>query len=199
MNVAEKQIETFCPKNRQHWRQWLQENHAQKQSVWLIYHKKKSGNSTVTWSEAVDEALCFGWIDSRSKPIDDYNYMQFFSRRKPKSIWSKINKEKVEQLINNGLMSQAGLAVIETAKKNGCWAILDEVEAGVIPADLANALQDSSEAQRYFFHLSKSDRRTILQWLVLAKRPETRQKRIADIVDSAERRLKPDALQWPKQ
>lgn len=197
--MVEKHIDTFCPTSQQHWREWLQEHHADKQSVWLIYHKKKLGIPTLSWSEAVDEALCFGWIDSRAKPVDDTTYMQFFCRRKPTSVWSKINKQKVRQLIDSGLMTEAGFSSIETAKQNGSWSILDDVEAGVIPADLAEAFRKNPTAQSYFRSLSKSDRRNILQWLVLAKRVETRRNRIKEIVEQADQRLKPSIIQWAKK
>lgn len=199
MSMAEEEINTVCPTSRQHWREWLHEHHADKQSVWLIYHKKKSDSPTLTWSEAVDEALCFGWIDSRAKPIDDYTYRQFFCRRKPNSGWSKINKEKVCQLIDNELMTAAGFRSIDTAKQNGSWTILDDVEAGIIPADLAEALQKRPNARSYFLSLSRSDRRMLLQGLVVAKRLETRQNRIIDIVELADQRLKPGALQRVKK
>ena len=155
--------------------------------------------TTLSWSEAVDEALCFGWIDSRAKPVDSERYMQFFSRRKPNSIWSKINKEKVQQLVANGLMTKAGFTSIDTAKQNGSWAILDEVEAGIIPADLAEAFQKRPNAHHYFLRLSRSDKRTILQWLVLAKRSVTRQNRIAEVVKLADQNRKPSLLQWAKK
>ena len=197
--MVEKHIETFFATSHQHWRVWLQEHHADKQSVWLIYHKKKSGNPTLSWSEAVDEALCFGWIDSRAKPVDDTTYMQFFCRRKPASVWSKINKEKVQQLIDRGLMTEAGFSSIENARQNGSWTLLDEVEAGVIPADLTEALQKKPNAGSYFLSLSKSNRRNILQWLVLAKRVETRQNRIIEIVEQADQHSKPGIIQWAKK
>ncbi len=194
-----KDIDTFCPTSQQHWRAWLQEHHADKQGVWLIYHKKKSGNPTLSWSQAVDEALCFGWIDSRAKPVNEETYMQFFCRRKPTSVWSKINKEKVRQLIDSGLMTEAGFSSMETAKQNGSWSILDDVEAGVIPADLAEAFRKNPTAQSYFRSLSKSDRRNILQWLVLAKRVETRHNRIKEIVEQADQRLKPSIIQGARK
>jgi len=187
----EKEIETISPKNRQEWREWLQENHDKKQSVWLIYYKKKSNFPTVTYSEAVDEALCFGWIDSKAKPLDEEKFMQFFSRRKPKSVWSRINKEKTERLINEGLMTKAGYHIIEIAKQNGSWTILDEAEALTIPKDLDEAFQNRPNAKNYFSGLSRSDKRNILQWLVLAKRQETRQKRISEIAELAEQNQKP--------
>jgi len=187
----EKEIETISPKNRQEWREWLQENHDKKQSVWLIYYKKKSNILTVTYSEAVDEALCFGWIDSKAKPLDEEKFMQFFSRRKAKSVWSRINKEKIERLIHEGLMTTAGYHIIEIAKQNGSWTILDEAEALTIPGDLDEAFQNRQNAKNYFSGLSRSDKRNILQWLVLAKKQETRQKRISEIAELAEQNQKP--------
>lgn len=184
-------LETFSPKNRQEWRDWLQENHDKKQSVWLIYFKKISNEPSIVYGEAVDEALCFGWIDSKSKPIDANQYMQFFSRRKPKSVWSKINKAKIERLTEEGLMTKAGFDCIEAAKKNGSWTTLDEVEELIIPKDLENALEEKPNAKDYFLSLSRSDKRNMLQWLVLAKRPETRQNRINEIVTLAEQNQKP--------
>ena len=186
-----KEVETFYPKSRQEWREWLYDNHDKKQFIWLIYYKKKSNIPTVIYSEAVDEALCFGWIDSKSKPLDEEKFMQFFSRRKEKSVWSKVNKKKVDQLIGEGLMSKAGYEIIETAKKNGSWTILDEAEALIIPDDLEKAFDNRSNARQYFLCLSRSDKRNILQWLVLAKRQETRQNRINEIVKLAEQNQKP--------
>lgn len=183
--------ETFYPKIRQEWRDWLQENHDKKQSIWLIYFKKESKLPSVIYSEAVDEALCFGWIDSKSKPIDSDSYMQFFCRRKPKSVWSKINKEKIARLTQEGLMTKAGLDCIEIAKQNGSWTILDEAEALIIPDDLEKAFHKKPLAKNYFLNLSRSDKRNILQWLVLAKRPETRQNRISEIVTLADQYQKP--------
>jgi len=194
----ENEIESFYPKSRQEWREWLQVNHATKQSIWLIYYKKKSNLPTVLYNDAVDEALCFGWIDSKAKPIDEDKYMQFFTKRKPKSIWSKINKEKIERLTKEGLMTKAGFEIIEIAKQNGSWTILDEAEALVIPEDLDQELQKRPIAKAYFLGLSRSDKRNILQWLVLAKRQETRDKRIAEVVTLAEQNLKPKQFRGNK-
>jgi uncharacterized protein YdeI (YjbR/CyaY-like superfamily) len=187
----EKEIETFYPRTRQEWRNWLQDNHAKKQSVWLIYYKKKSNVSTILYSDAVDEALCFGWIDSKSKPIDEHKFMQFFSKRKEKSVWSKVNKEKIERLTNEGLMTNAGYEIIEKAKQNGSWNILDEAEALHIPEDLEGEFDKRPNAKLYFLSLSRSDKRNILQWLILAKRQETREKRITEIVELADKNQKP--------
>ena len=189
--MQDKAITTFCPANRQQWRQWLQEHHSTQQSIWLVYYKKKANTATITWSEAVDEALCFGWIDSTARPLDDEKFMQFFTRRKANSVWSKINKGKVQRLIEEGLMTQAGYESIEAAKQNGSWSILDDVEELKIPKDLEKAFRSHAGAKAYFVGLSKSVKKSILQWLVLAKRPETRQKRIAEIAELAGQQLKP--------
>ena len=117
--------------------------------------------------------------------------MQFFSRRKPNSVWSRVNKEKIERLTNEGLMTEAGYEIIEIAKQNGSWTILDEAEALVIPDDLDKEFQKRKNAKEYFLSLSRSDKRNILQWLVLAKRQETREKRIAEIVELADKNQKP--------
>jgi uncharacterized protein YdeI (YjbR/CyaY-like superfamily) len=189
--MTEKNIETICPQSRQQWRQWLQENHDKKQSIWLVYYKKKSNLPTVNWSEAVDEALCFGWIDSQKKSIDEEKYMQFFCRRKSNSTWSKVNKAKIQRLEEEGLITQAGFDSIETAKLNGSWTILDEVEELIIPEDLENEFQNRPGSKSYFLSLSMSDRRNILQWLVLAKRQQTRLMRIQKIGKLAAQKLKP--------
>jgi uncharacterized protein YdeI (YjbR/CyaY-like superfamily) len=185
------EIETFCPASRQEWRLWLNENHSSKQFVWLVYYKKKSAVPTVTYSEAVDEALCYGWIDSTRVSLDHEKFMQFFCKRKPTSVWSKVNKGKVQQLIEAGLMTQAGYESIEVAKQNGSWIILDEVEELKIPDDLKAAFQSKPGSIDFFLSLSKSGRKAILQWLVLAKREETRQKRINEIAELAAKKLKP--------
>jgi uncharacterized protein YdeI (YjbR/CyaY-like superfamily) len=188
-------IETFYPTSQREWRLWLQNNHIVKQSVWLICYKKGTKKPTIAWSEAVDEALCFGWIDSVRKTLDEEKFIQLFSKRKTKGTWSKVNKEKVKHLIDIGLMTKAGLASIERAKQNGSWTILDEVEELIIPKDLEAAFKTKQNSKDFYLSLSKSVRKAILQWLVLAKRPETRLKRITEIVELAEQKLKPKHLQ----
>ena len=189
--MKENETGTFYPSDRQQWRQWLQENHDKQQSVWLVYYRIKSGIPTISWSEAVDEALCFGWIDSTKKTIDNEQFIQFFSRRKATSTWSKVNKEKVQRLTEAGLMMQTGFDSIETAQQNGSWSILDDVEELVIPKDLQAAFKKHKGSETYFLGLSRSVRKSMLQWLVLAKRPETRTKRIEEISELAAQQLKP--------
>lgn len=186
-----KETEIFYPTIQTDWKKWLEKNHLSKQSVWLVFYAKSSEKPSITWSEAVDIALCFGWIDSKKIKIDKETSHQFFSKRKPNSTWSKINKEKVRQLIDNGLMTQAGLDSIEIAKQNGSWTILDEVEELLIPNDLEKAFEKHKGSMDYFLSLSKTVKKMMLQSLVLAKRPETRQKRINEIAVFAGKNKKP--------
>lgn len=184
----------FYPASLSEWREWLMTNHLTEQSVWLVFHTKSSGKPSITWSDAVDEALCFGWIDSKKIRIDTSTSHQFFSKRKPQSTWSKINKEKVQRLIDGQLMTDAGYKSIEIAKQNGSWIILDDVEALIIPGDLENAFGKHPGSKDYFLSLSKTIKKMLLQWIVLAKRPETRQKRINEIAVLAEQKKKPKSF-----
>ncbi|MFB5946453.1 YdeI/OmpD-associated family protein [Albibacterium profundi] len=176
---------------RAEWRQWLAQNHQSKQSVWLVCNNQKSNLPVIPWGELVEEALCFGWIDSTRKTIDEFSFKQLFSKRKRKSTWSKVNKEKVQELIDNGLMTESGYGSIKNAKLNGSWTILDEVEELIIPPDLEKAFESYTGSKDYFISLSKSVRKMMLQWIVLAKRPETRQKRIDEVAECAGQNKKP--------
>jgi len=186
-----KDVEDYCPSDKQDWRKWLELNHNKKESVWLIFYKKKSPNYNLNWSESVDVALCFGWIDSVKKTIDTEKYIQYFSRRKAKSNWSKINKDKVQILIEQELMKEEGYKSIEIAKENGSWIFLDEVEALLIPEDLKREFVNYKGSMEYFDSLSKSVKKILLYWIVSAKRKETRQKRILEIAENASKNLKP--------
>lgn len=184
----------ITPTSSQKWRDWLATNHQREESIWVVFYKVSSDVPSLTWSEAVDEALCFGWIDSTKRPIDKERYKQYFSKRKPKSNWSKINKDKIEQLTAEGRMAEAGLQSVAVAKQNGSWTILDEIEALVVPQDLEAALNTTPTAKEYFEGLSKSVKKMYLYWVMSAKRPETRQKRISEIVENAALGTKPKAL-----
>ena len=146
---------------------------------------------SITYNEAVEEALCFGWIDSVKKTLDHERFTQFFGKRKPKGTWSKVNKEKVKQLIASELMFPAGHEAIAIAQQNGSWIILDEVEELVIPKDLAKAFKLHKGSKDFFMTLSKSVRKAMLQWLALAKQPATREKRIKEIAEMAGKGKKP--------
>ncbi len=192
--MSKKEIPVFYPSSQAAWREWLAENHETEQAVWLVYYKKSSNKPSLSWSNAVDEALCFGWIDSKHVSIDHESSQQYFGRRKPNSTWSKVNKDKVEQLIAQGLMTEAGFKSIAVAKANGSWTILDEVEQYIIPPDLEAAFTAHPKAQDFYLSLSKSIQKSILQWLVMAKTTATREKRIAEIIESGEQQLKPKYL-----
>lgn len=189
-----REVETYYPQSKENWRRWLEDNHQSKQSIWLVYYTKQSQIPSISWREAVDEALCFGWIDSTTKKVDDSSFIQYFSRRKPKSIWSKINKVIVQSLIDTKRMTKAGFESIEIAKQNGSWTILDEVEELIIPNDLEIAFKKYNGAKDYFISLSKSTRKILLSWIVLAKRKETRQKRITEVVENMQQKLIPKQL-----
>lgn len=189
--MSPQEAAVFYPKSLAAWRKWLEKNHESASAVWLVFYKKSSGKPSITWSEAVDVALCYGWIDSKKVAVDNEKSHQFFSKRKAKSTWSKINKDKVRQLMDAGLMMPAGLKIIEAAKQNGSWTLLDEVEQLLLPPDLEQALAQQAGAKAYFLNLSKSAKKILLLRLVLAKKQETRQKRIDEILVLAAQKLNP--------
>ena len=182
MSPDVKSFERLYAKDRQEWRQWLEKNHDTAPGVWLIYYKKSSGKPRVSYDDAVEEALCFGWIDSRPNVIDDERFMQLFTPRKPKSGWASSNKQRVEKLIEQGLMMPAGLEKIATAKKNGSWNKYENLEKLIIPEDLKKLLNENETASRHFNAFGNSRKRAILYWIEDAKRPETRAKRITETV-----------------
>jgi uncharacterized protein YdeI (YjbR/CyaY-like superfamily) len=173
--------------NRNAWRIWLKENHVSEKNIWLKIYKKQSQTPSVYYNEAVDEALCFGWIDSSIKKGNEEFYYQFFAKRNPKSNWSRVNKVKIEKLMSHGLMAEAGLKMVEIAKETGTWTALDDVENLISPPDLQEILDQNTIAKVYFEAFSRSVKRGILEWLLNAKQAETRQKRIEEIVSLAER------------
>ncbi|MGM9506575.1 YdeI/OmpD-associated family protein [Larkinella sp. GY13] len=183
-------IPTFYAPSQHDWRTWLEQNHATEKSVWLIIFKKETGKPSVYYSEAVDEALCFGWIDSKANTRDAESYYQFFARRSPKSNWSRVNKEKVERLNAQNLIAEAGLKAIELAKQNGTWTALDDVENLTIPEDLQAAFEKNNPAFENWNKFARSAKRGILEWILNAKKTETRQKRIDETVRLAADNLK---------
>ena len=173
------------PFDRAGWRAWLIQNHATSGGVHLIGWRKGSGRTSVAYEDAVEEALCVGWIDSVAGRLDEERGLQWFSPRRARSGWARTNKARVERLIAAGLMLPAGLAAIEEAKANGTWTLLDDVENLVVPDDLAAALDAVADARRNWDAFSRSPRRAILGWIVQAKRPETRARRISETVANA--------------
>ena len=191
MPKFDDQLEAMYASDRATWREWLEKNHRTAPGIWLIYYKVKSGKPSVRYKEAVKEALCFGWIDSKVKSLDEERYMQIFTPRKPKSVWSKLNKQYIEELIEQGLMTEAGFKKIDAAKQDGSWTTLDEIEALTIPMDLKQALEANEAANRNFEAFSNSLKKNILFWIDSAKRPETRLKRIEQTISSAAQNRNP--------
>ncbi len=177
----------FHPLSRQEWRDWLAGNHAKLSGIWFVYFKKQTGKPRVTYDEAVEEALCFGWIDSLPRKIDDERSKLLFTTRKPKSVWSKLNKTRIEKLIGNGLMTEIGLAKIEVAKRDGSWNALDASDNLEIPKDLSQAFEENRTAAKNFTAFSDAVKRNILFWIGSTKRDATRAARIEKAVAMAER------------
>ncbi len=177
-------------RNRQEWRAWLEQNHATVPGIRLIYYKKGRGKPCVEHTDAVEEALCFGWIDSKANTRDHESIMQLFTPRKAKSPWSKPNKERVEKLMAQGLIAPAGLARIEAAKQDGSWDALNAIDALTIPADLEAALTENDAARQNFNAFPPSSKKIILRWIESAKRPETRARRIAETVTLAAQNIR---------
>jgi uncharacterized protein YdeI (YjbR/CyaY-like superfamily) len=171
--------ERIHPKTTAEWRRWLHENHDRARGVWLVTYKAATGKSRITYEDSIPDALAYGWIDSVNKPLDDSRTALLFTPRKQGSGWSRTNKVRIERLTKERRMHPAGLAKIEAAKRDGSWALLDGVEALVVPDDLRKAL--GTRGLRAFEALTPGRRKEHLRMLVTAKRPETRAKRIADI------------------
>ena len=169
----------FTPKTRDAWRAWLAKNHASEKEIWFVIYKKHTGKERVSYEDAVEEALCFGWIDGLVRSIDDEKYAVRFSPRKSGSIWSESNKKRVAKMIAQGWMTAIGLAKVEEAKANGEWDKASQREdTSIVPADLKRALQANQQAQKNFETVSPSQKRMFIFWINSAKTDATRQKRI---------------------
>jgi uncharacterized protein YdeI (YjbR/CyaY-like superfamily) len=176
---------SYTPKSRADWRKWLMKNHESSDNIWLVLNNKSSDQYNLSYSEAVDEALCFGWIDSIAKRKDESSRYQYFAKRKPKSNWSKVNKQKVVKLTEEGLMMPAGQRMIDLAKTTGTWDALNEVDALIEPEDLLKLFNKNKTAYDNWKTFSNSSRRGILEWLMNAKKEETRAKRLSEIIEKA--------------
>ncbi|MEM9524702.1 MAG: YdeI/OmpD-associated family protein [Pseudomonadota bacterium] len=170
-------------------RSWLSDHHTQKDGIWLISYKKHTAHH-VPYGDIVEECLCFGWVDSLPRSLDDARSMLYLAPRRKGSKWSKANKARVEALVADGLMKHAGLQKIEQAKKDGAWDALNEVEAGVLPDDLKEALSGNDQARKHFEAFPPSSRCLILEWISNARKSETRIKRIHETVDKAARNIR---------
>lgn len=182
------QVEFFT---RDEWRTWLAANHMCSSGVLAVFFKQSSGNAKLTYEDLVEEALCFGWIDSAGRRVDDERTGLTFTPRKPGSPWSGTNKERVARLVENGSMTEEGLARIEQAKENGSWSVLDDVEALIVPQDLASALAAIPGAAEGYEAYSPSVKKSALWWVKSAKRPATRSNRIEKVAKNAATGLPP--------
>ncbi len=185
-------VESFYFKNRQEWRNWLEKNHDKEQRVWLVHFKKNSGKASITLNDAVEEALCFGWIDSKLKTINEEQFILKYTPRKIKSVWSKINKERAEKLIESGRMTEAGLIKIEGARKHGLWnTAYTSKKKDRIPSDLKEALLIDKKAWNNFQKFANSYRNMYIGWIIGARTGETRRKRITQVVKRSALNKKP--------
>jgi uncharacterized protein YdeI (YjbR/CyaY-like superfamily) len=175
------------PFDRAGWRRWLIDNHATTRGVYLVSWRGATGRTSVSHGDAVEEALCVGWIDSGGRNLDDERSIQWFAPRRTKSGWARSNKERVARLTAAGVMLPAGLPAVEDAKRSGSWSMLDDVENLVVPDDLAAALAENPPARSRWDAFPPSARRAMLGWLVQAVRPQTRATRIGEIADNAAR------------
>ncbi len=184
------QNDRILMETREELRHWLEENHGAKNSVWLVTWKKKSGKARLSYDEIVDECLCFGWIDSLPKKLDEDRSMLRISPRNPSSNWSGINKKRVLRLREEGRMTEAGEQIVRVAKSNGAWDFLNDVEQLIVPDDLDKALSEIESARFYFDRFPPSSRRGILEWIKTAKTEETRMRRIKATAEKAGKNIK---------
>ncbi|APY11718.1 hypothetical protein BWZ22_10935 [Seonamhaeicola sp. S2-3] len=172
------------------WYDWLLNNHHKEKGVYLIFYKLELKIPTMRWEEAVKVALCFGWIDSTVKSLGNGKRRQYFSKRNPKSTWSALNKKYIEELKASGLIQEAGYKSINVAKKNGAWSAMDNIENGIIPNDLQKAFNQNPKAFKNYKNFAKGYQKSYLSWLNSAKRAETKQKRILEIIKYCEANIK---------
>jgi uncharacterized protein YdeI (YjbR/CyaY-like superfamily) len=177
------------PKSRKAWRAWLEKNHASSSGIWLVYAKKHTGIPSLTYNDAVEEALCFGWIDSLIHPVDDSLYKQIFTPRKENSVWSAVNRNRVETLITNGLMTPAGMKLIALAKETGRWDARPHIEALTMPPELKKALNAHPAAKKNWPTYTASQQKGFLRMVDDAKTAETRARRVARVIDIVGRRV----------
>ncbi len=172
------------------WREWLHHNHLSSKGVYLIFFKVDHEKDSMRWEEAVKVALCYGWIDSTVKSLGNGKRRQYFTPRNHKSVWSALNKKYIEELLNSNLMHATGLEIIDRAKKNGSWTILDDVENGIIPEDLKLEFDKNQMAYTNYQNFAPSYRKSYLYWLNQAKRQTTRGKRITEIIQLCANNIK---------
>jgi uncharacterized protein YdeI (YjbR/CyaY-like superfamily) len=170
-------------KNREEWRDWLNQHHDKSDGIWLVFYKKHTGKSTLEYDEMVEEALCFGWIDSIIKRIDDEKYVRKLTPRKADSRWSELNKKRVKKLKKQGLMTEAGIGKVKEAKASGLWDKADRSQMALdIPQELEIALAKNRKAKNFFDQLAPSYQKQYIGWIAIAKRQETKDLRIRESI-----------------
>lgn len=182
--MKETNLPVLYPKSEAEWRSWLEANHLKAKGVWVEMPRQDTGIPGITWKICVKQALCFGWIDSKKVKVNAQFSRQWVSPRKPKGMWSLINKNLISELEKDGLMYPAGMQVVARAKENGAWSLLDSVDALLIPADLQKRFDLVKGSEALFRTKSKSFQKLALAQLVLAKTTETREKRISALLSS---------------
>jgi uncharacterized protein YdeI (YjbR/CyaY-like superfamily) len=183
--------ETLRAADREEWRAWLERHHATESCVWLVFAKRATGIACVGYDEAVEEALCFGWIDGLIRGVDGSSHMRRFTPRKPGSRWSETNKARVRRAVENGRMTEAGAVVVRAAQATGEWDRALERESDVAPPDLAEALARNPKAEAGFLAFAPSHRKAYVRWVTDAKRSETRERRIREVVELSAQGVKP--------
>ena len=174
--------DVLVPRSRGEWRRWLGSNPDRTAGIWVVYRKKSSDLTGPTYDDLVEESLCFGWIDSQVRRVDGDRVMQWYSPRRAGGIWSALNKDRIERMVDEGLMTDRGRAAIDMAKADGSWSQFDDVDALVVPADLGEALAATPEAGEAYEALSDSATKQYLWWIHSAKRPATRARRITETI-----------------
>lgn len=185
-----KGLPVVYPQSISEWRNWLEEFHNSAKSVWVLMFKKSTGISSITYNEALDEALCFGWIDSKSNKRDEQSFYQIFSPRNPKSNWSRVNKNKIAVLEEQGKMAPKGREMVELAKRTGTWTALDLVEDLFIPQEMQQLFSQFPNAKSHYEAFPRSVKRGILEWIYSSKTDGTKMKRIRTTVELAEQNIR---------
>ena len=193
-NTSIKKVEV---RSRAELRNWLKAHCGQKESIWLVTYKKSEPEYYIGYDSIVEEALCFGWIDSLPRALDENRTMLRLSPRNPKSAWSKANRDRVSRLVREGLMTPIGMKLIEEAKRNGSWKKLRAIDQNSIPDDLKDALAKNPKAKKFFDEFPPSSKRAILEWIQLAKTEETRKRRIEETVRSAAKNIRANHYRQP--
>ena len=174
----------FTPRNRDDWRDWLRRNHDSRAEVWVVFFKKTAPKSNLSYNDAVEEAVCFGWIDGVKRSVDEHRYMHRFTPRKPDSKWSPSNKERVQRMVESGLMTEAGARTVAHAKESGAWDAPVEPSGPLpMPPEFATRLKRNKKAQSFFDSLAPSYRRQFVDWVAAAKRDDTRERRMNEALD----------------